>query len=443
MHIPLAFFVISTVMMNLSRLLVLYLQVLPTSILDTSFALWRATSSARDSFDWQPCSGLENDPRYECGLMHVAVDPMASNAGTLRLHVQRYRAVDSIGTIFVHRGGASAMLASASMSVLLGGRHDILAFDPRGTGLSENPCAPMTECKHRSMSHVAADLNAVQLALHLDQLDFYGISIGTVLGQVYASEFPDAVGRLALDAPVDATELVDEWPVGDVEAAFEAFAAECETAGPGGCPLADAMTPRPYLAARLNRFLEQLAEGTPGTGCIARRAIARALAAPHAWPVLAGDLDAFMKSHAPPEAWGNASDCTALSGQENWATVSASASFTSATALSTAVVRPGHTPLLILSAEVDPVTSRRSAEALATKWGVHAALVVRDGVGHGAAIGQPSACVRKALGCFFSTGVMPASKRCPVDARPFQLQLEALVDQNVIAMYVVASAVLP
>ncbi|MBF6575461.1 alpha/beta hydrolase [Nocardia farcinica] len=50
--------------------------------------------------------------------------------------------------------------------------------------------------------NTARDLDAVRAALGLDRIDYLGTSYGTYLGAVYATLFPDRVGRMVLDSNV-------------------------------------------------------------------------------------------------------------------------------------------------------------------------------------------------------------------------------------------------
>ena len=51
--------------------------------------------------------------------------------------------------------------------------------------------------------NVARDLDRLRAALGDDKLNYLGYSYGTVIGSVYAQQFPDRVGRMVLDGPVD------------------------------------------------------------------------------------------------------------------------------------------------------------------------------------------------------------------------------------------------
>ena len=50
---------------------------------------------------------------------------------------------------------------------------------------------------------MARDLDRLRTALGDDTLSYVGYSYGTVIGAVYAQMFPERVGRMVLDSPVD------------------------------------------------------------------------------------------------------------------------------------------------------------------------------------------------------------------------------------------------
>lgn len=84
-------------------------------------------------------------------------------------------------------------------------------------------------------------------ALGEEQLQYWGISYGTVLGQTFAGMFPNRVGRIVLDS----TLRFDDYWAGhwqtvtrDTERAIVNFFNECVKAGPEICPLANFTGPK-------------------------------------------------------------------------------------------------------------------------------------------------------------------------------------------------------
>ncbi|KAF9009838.1 alpha/beta-hydrolase [Hymenopellis radicata] len=75
---------------------------------------------------------------------------------------------------------------------------------------------------------------------------YYGISYGTVLGNIAANMFPERVGRIIIDGVMSLKHYALEQPylqwarhVESADEALQAYAVACELAGPEGCILAD------------------------------------------------------------------------------------------------------------------------------------------------------------------------------------------------------------
>ena len=49
----------------------------------------------------------------------------------------------------------------------------------------------------------ARDMDSIRQALGVDQINYYGFSYGTYLGQVYATLFPGKMRRAVFDGTVD------------------------------------------------------------------------------------------------------------------------------------------------------------------------------------------------------------------------------------------------
>ncbi len=151
-------------------------------------------------------------------------------------------------------------------------RYDLVSFDPRGTGSSRpvkcvdnatadrlnavdptpnsdadlqsfydgthEPVDLVARCVARNGTwlaqlgsrNVARDLDRLRGALRDDTLTYLGFSYGTVIGAVYAQMFPDRVGKMVLDSPVDlsATPLEELRGNSDgFEQALDDFLADC------------------------------------------------------------------------------------------------------------------------------------------------------------------------------------------------------------------------
>ncbi|MFC7713214.1 alpha/beta fold hydrolase [Nonomuraea recticatena] len=83
---------------------------------------------------------------------------------------------------------------------------------------------------HVSSLSVARDLDALRAALGEGKLTYYGVSYGTIIGQLYAERFPQRVRALALDGNFDhslGTAAYLDTAAVHAESSFDEFAAWC------------------------------------------------------------------------------------------------------------------------------------------------------------------------------------------------------------------------
>jgi pimeloyl-ACP methyl ester carboxylesterase len=77
-------------------------------------------------------------------------------------------------------------------------------------------------------------------------LNYWGMSYGTFLGQIFASMFPHRVGRVVLDGVLDPDETAKEsglHQVTQTDEVFSTFFLCCHLAGPSVCPFYTGTTP--------------------------------------------------------------------------------------------------------------------------------------------------------------------------------------------------------
>ncbi|SEH00541.1 alpha/beta hydrolase fold [Nonomuraea solani] len=222
---------------------------------------------------WAPC---EEEPEAECGKLAVPIDWSKPDGATIDLAIARRKATDPaarIGSVVINPGGPggsgveAAYGAPGFFTEELRKRFDIVGFDPRGVGRS-NPviCSasvynqmPHTvmksqadfvawntftkklhrDCRartgplydHVDSVDVARDLDALRAALGEEKLTYYGISYGTLIGQMYAELFPDKIRALALDSNMDHSlgikGFLDTEAVA-VQDSFDQFVGWCE-----------------------------------------------------------------------------------------------------------------------------------------------------------------------------------------------------------------------
>ncbi|MEV6959918.1 alpha/beta hydrolase [Streptomyces sp. NPDC051207] len=207
----------------------------------------------RQTVKWAACEGQDAPKDLQCGKVTVPLDYSRPEGGTLDLAVARYRATGKPhGSVVLNFGGPGGAGVS---ELALGGedfmeltdRYHVVSFDPRGVGRSSpvscgegfedlaeatdgdgdvnDPHPELAqlrkaaeECEKNSgpvLPHIGTvntsrDLDVIRAALGDDKLTYLGFSYGTRLGAVYAAQFPDKVGRLALDGVDTLTEPLTE-----------------------------------------------------------------------------------------------------------------------------------------------------------------------------------------------------------------------------------------
>jgi pimeloyl-ACP methyl ester carboxylesterase len=226
---------------------------------------------------WQQC---EDD--LECAEVTVPVDYGQPAGPTLVLSVQRAPAGGQrIGALFVNPGGPGGATADFvpylrdNLPGTVTEQFDLVGVEWRGTAASDFGCglaipelyavdhtiedqadaAALIDVSRRYadgcragagelLAHIgtrdaARDLDIVRAAMGDEEISFLGISYGSLLGQIYAQQFPTRVRAMVIDGIVEAgtpgVEAATAQAVG-FEHVFEAFAAACD-AEPN-CPLA-------------------------------------------------------------------------------------------------------------------------------------------------------------------------------------------------------------
>ena len=200
---------------------------------------------------WGACQDAGLKARQaECGFLAVPLDHAAPAGRKIQLAVSRIRHTvgerDYQGVMVVNPGGpgGSGLKLSTLGSLVprkVGAAYDWIGLDPRGVGASKPaltcdtgyagynrpPYVPSTRAIEKAwlarargyaaacaknggalLSHLRTtdtvrDLERLRAALRVEQLNFYGFSYGTYLGQVYATRYPQRVRRMVLDGNVN------------------------------------------------------------------------------------------------------------------------------------------------------------------------------------------------------------------------------------------------
>ena len=186
----------------------------------------------------------------QCGMLSVPLDYTRPAGPKIQIAVSRVLHTSSDedyqGIMLVNPGGpgASGLIYSVLGAFVpgdAGSTYDWIGFDPRGVGASvpaltcdpdyfagpRPPYDPTSvrieaawlfkaaryafDCArsglfflgHLKTTDTVADMDAIRQSLGASQLNFYGFSYGTYLGEVYATLHPDLVKRMVLDSNVD------------------------------------------------------------------------------------------------------------------------------------------------------------------------------------------------------------------------------------------------
>jgi pimeloyl-ACP methyl ester carboxylesterase len=200
---------------------------------------------------WGPCPKAPLAGRAECGFVTAPLDYAQPGGAKIKIAVSRvkHKVADAKaqGPMLVNPGGPggaglSLALLGGTVPKHAGDAYDWIGFDPRGVGASRPAlsCIPdyggynrpeydpakapgvvaawqsraaryAAACaskggallSHLTTEDAAKDLDTIRKALRAKQINFYGFSYGTYLGQVYATLFPQNLRRGGLDGVVD------------------------------------------------------------------------------------------------------------------------------------------------------------------------------------------------------------------------------------------------
>jgi len=220
----------------------------------------------------------------KCTRVDVPVDYADPDGKTLQIAVKVVPALGPGGrSLFLNPGGPGASglrfadYLAGKISADVRKRYDLVNVDPRGVGestpvdcVSESAFAAFAAsdpdpdtpaeikafreehrkfgegCKRRSgavAAHVsteeaARDFDVLRSLLGRQKLDWFGFSYGTSIGATYATLFPQRVGRMVLDGPVDPSEGAIDAGLSQAigfQRALKAYVEDCT--GRWRCPL--------------------------------------------------------------------------------------------------------------------------------------------------------------------------------------------------------------
>ncbi|MGQ0623368.1 MAG: alpha/beta hydrolase [Sporichthyaceae bacterium] len=207
------------------------------------------------SIDFGPCTDETlSGVGAECGFLSVPLDWSKPRGEQIKVAVSRVKATEKRqGVMLVNPGGpgGSGLVFPAILPQAVpnnvGRQYDWIGFDPRGVGASSprvscipdyaagprpaytpksigvrapNELAWLARTKrfakacadnngpiieHMRTIDTIKDMDALRVALGEKQINFFGFSYGTFLGQTYATRYPDKIRRLVLSGSVEPT----------------------------------------------------------------------------------------------------------------------------------------------------------------------------------------------------------------------------------------------
>ncbi|WP_375490609.1 alpha/beta hydrolase [uncultured Jatrophihabitans sp.] len=203
---------------------------------------------------WHSCSDARlQAANAQCAMLTVPMDYAHPSGTKIKIALSRVKHTASHyqGVMLVNPGGpgGSGLGLSTLGSAVpnhAGDAYDWIGFDPRGVGASQPSlscnrtffhgdrppykptskkilrawvtrskryAADCAKIKHSALfRHVkttdnVADMESIRKALGQSQINYYGFSYGTYLGQVYATLHPHQVRRMVLDSNVDPRQV--------------------------------------------------------------------------------------------------------------------------------------------------------------------------------------------------------------------------------------------
>ncbi len=224
---------------------------------------------------WSKCSSKTN---HLCATIEVPVDYAKPDGDRFGLALRKVAASDPskrVGSLLINPGGPGgsglefAQYASFVFSPQVRASYDIIGFDPRGIGRS-SPVGCLTDrdmnllfagdptpdtpaekatligdadavtarcaakggerARHLSTAEVARDMDVIRVLVGDQKLNYFGVSYGTMLGALYADQFPHKVGRLVLDSAISPNQTQSQEMTYDIqgfESSIDAFTDWC------------------------------------------------------------------------------------------------------------------------------------------------------------------------------------------------------------------------
>ncbi|KAM0362062.1 hypothetical protein ACHAO7_010800 [Fusarium culmorum] len=487
------------------------------SLPDDVYSSLIARTNSKKPLEWSTCNfdfgsktANETQKGFDCARLEVPLDYTNSgNTKTFHLDLMRLNATKKPhkGSVLFNPGGPGfstleTMLANGpKLLPIIGGQYDVIGFDTRGTGRTIPFNCPDTSnttgldrrdfnnlprlngweyaktifwksreaiaesCfeankemgQYYGTPAIARDMMSIVDALDQgDKLNYWGISYGTVLGQVAASMFPKRMGRIVLDGNLNADDYAAiTWlsSLIDTERSLANLFNDCVKSGKDQCSLAEFHGKNTTGASLFETFKEKLEEAFAGTAeqqiaaYILKQNIFNKLYSAFSYPEIARKLEGFFvgkESNETAEPLAEPSKWNPQLSYANFAIACGDSSyrvndpddlfpmyqaqyeeasfadvniddrlkcaqwrFSAKEQINLNKLRNVNTsnPILLVNGRYDPVTSLQSAWKVAVKF-PGSRLIVHEGIGH-ASLAHPSNCTNNAIRNYFTNGKMP------------------------------------
>jgi pimeloyl-ACP methyl ester carboxylesterase len=269
---------------------------------------------AGESMSWSPC-GKINDRPLECSTIFVPMDQFADpgeqdlSTKNFSIPLIRLRGKNATQNLLFNPGGpggsgiAFMFQRGEQLSTIVGDGFHLVLFDPRGIngsqpngrcyvdGTSRRKLAPRRPAvwdvekdiasafawsqnfgracvdvmgehgKYLNTPQTAADMNTILDALGQEYMVYWGFSYGTILGQTYATMFPERSARVIIDGVANQWDwyenMLDAEAFTDSDNVLDGFFAECIKVGEK-CALSSLEKTKEGLWNRLLDFSAQL-----------------------------------------------------------------------------------------------------------------------------------------------------------------------------------------
>ncbi|KAJ4209593.1 hypothetical protein NW759_013448 [Fusarium solani] len=235
-----------------------------------------------ESITWEPCGSIK-DRSLECSSVDVPIDQFNKDASdkTFTIPIIRLRGKEGSQNILLNPGGPGGSgfefihRRGEQLSTIIGDDLHLLTFDPRGVNSSKPhaSCYPTKEARRQLSSvnsadltqngpemyawthnfvracddtmgeygkyintpQTAADMNSILDAVGQKDMYYWGFSYGTLLGQTYATLFPERSHRVIIDGVVNQFnwygERIDMEDMVDTENVLDGLLKECIKSG--------------------------------------------------------------------------------------------------------------------------------------------------------------------------------------------------------------------